>query len=68
MAFPNPKPVIAWIARKPGPFMARTENGVWRAAWENFCDGAHDGGPELYFIMHVRDASFDARPTALGGC
>ena len=54
---------------KPGPFTARTANAVWRAAWENFCDGANNGGSEtqLEFILLVWDAGLDVRPTTLGG-
>ena len=62
-----PQALAIWVKRKPGPFVARTENAVWRQAWANFCDG-RQGGIELQldFMMRLSEAGIDVRPTTLG--
>lgn len=60
--------ITGWIAERPGPFSARTVDGVWRLAFENFMDGPCgriDG--RLDFMMACSAAGVDVRKTGCGG-
>ena len=61
--------ILNWIESKPGPFVARTQDAVWRLAWQNFNEGPVGRvDTELGFMMAVGDAGFEVRTLAIGGC
>ncbi len=60
--------LATWIASKPGPFTARTQDAVWDAAWKNFNEGPTGRiDRQLDFMMRLGEVGIDVRPTCLGG-
>ncbi len=59
--------LATWIASKPGPFVARTHDDVWDAAWLAFSGIPDLRGSSLGFMMAVEAEGFAVRPTCLGG-
>lgn len=63
-----PRELATWLESKPGPFVGRTPESVWRQAWKNFNEGETgriDG--LLDFMIRLGDAGFDVRAFAIGG-
>ena len=60
--------IIAWLNQRPGPFAARTEESVMKAAWANFNEG-RVGSIEtlLEFRFDLGKAKVRPRQTLLGG-
>lgn len=58
-----------WVASKPGPFVARTEQAMWNKAWKNFCEGGDTSGfrGQLDFMLRLGQAGFGARGLVPGG-
>ena len=57
-----------WLAGTPGPFVARTPNEVWDAAWHNFNQGETGGiYVQLDFMLRLGQAGFGIRHLAVGG-
>ena len=63
----NHNDIVLWLARRPGVFEAPTERGTWTLAWLAFSGIPDLRGSSLGFMMTVRDAGFEVRPTCLGG-
>ena len=60
--------LATWVASKPGPFVARTENEVWRQAWQNFNEGQTGGlNVEFDFMIRLQTAGYGVRALAVGG-
>ena len=59
--------ILLWLGRRPGVFEAPTEREVWTKAWLAFSGLPALRGGSLGFMMIVRDAGFEVRPTTLGG-
>ena len=58
----------SWIDGMPGPFSARTPDGVLDLAWRNFNEGVTGQlTSQLHFIFQLSRAGYDALPTGLGG-
>ena len=60
--------LATWVASKPGPFVARTPDGVWDMAWRNFNEGSTGGiNSDLIFSVRLQEAGFGIRALAVGG-
>ena len=57
-----------WIRSKPGPFAARTQEDVWRLAWQNFGrDHPSSIDGDFLFRGHLMDEGFNIRHLIIGG-
>ena len=62
------KELKEWIESRPGPFVGRTHDDVWRSAWKNFCTGPTGGlNNDLMFSVHLQQAGFGVRALVIGG-
>lgn len=60
--------IIAWLNQRPGPFAARTEESVMKAAWANFNEGRVSSIEILLgFRFDLGKAKVRPRQTLLGG-
>ena len=58
----------SWFDSRPGPFVGRTPNSVWEAAWANFNEGKTGGfDNELLFMVQLQQIGIGVRTLAVGG-